>query len=657
MSEPGIIHYAMEGNNEVFDAVAQKAQTLASLGSELMTSWSYRSAEKAREVAAEAEVAARADRERLQALREADMPVMRQVWDERWWESASLDEVAEAFEVTGGWARNGDPMAERTYARLSDRIRERYGVDPPDAPVSGALAAEVLAGAREERAAGFVIRDREDGAIVERGSMVLDTDDRRPPGVLAADRLSEFAAGREGGGDPAGRFEIEVYDRDRPGQGHYRLAGDQAADLRAGFDEWAQRVLSGEEQAPLDRVRDVLMLERLRLRREREALQERGPGGEPPAGAGGGDPMSPREHAEHMAALDDRLADVQLRIDQVSADLMGEDVSLVTQAAVLRGDLTDEWWDTATSAEVAGVWAQVDGWSDGAAKRGMSADLQRRIDERFGVEVGPGDSFAAVAGRLEQARADRRGERIVRFRIESPDRPGEAREGTRSIPKDRSLEDFAKDELREHAGDLRTARDGRLTVEVADYEGNRLGTFNADGRVAERKAAGDREAAGEDREAAGMKAGDRRKGPEEREAEFRRERARYSDAEAQRKDDRAVVHEGEEDPPVSEELRGRATDERVNAERDLLDAEALEGIARSDPGAQEAVDAVQAARAGTPRNQRPLDGVKRAGQGRGRGGKGRAAGRGRAGRESRLGARRPPVPQRPTAPHRTELGG
>ncbi|MEU9019215.1 hypothetical protein [Actinomadura sp. NPDC048394] len=624
MSEPSFIQAASEPGDGVLENVGQKVQTITSLVAELATAWSQRSAEKARALQAEAEAAERADRDRIKALRDGDMPIMRQVWDGRWWDRVSaedagaggLAEIGMAWEVAGGWARNGDPMGRRTQKRLRQLINERFNVDLADEPVDSTLVAEILASPDAERSVSFVIRDTEADAVADQGTVTLDVDDRRPLRVIAADRLTEFGAARGEGGARSGRYVIDVYDGSRPGgERRQTVRDDQAAETRAEYDHWAREVLTGSVEAPVEAVRDAHLVERNRLRRELQRLKERDPrleaaketladevglrqGTDPrtsaPARAEGR--LSAEEHSARMAELDEQLSKLQVRIDQLNADLLGEDVALVTEAEILRRDLDPEWWDTAAPEEVAGVWSHVDGWSEGAAKRGMRADLQTQILDRYGVDVGVGASFEKVSGDLQRVQAERRGERLLRFRIEGPGlgTPVDGSiavpaativsSGTASVPTSEPLAEFAARTLSTEAGGMDAARERRLVITVSDHSGARLGRFDAAG------------------------AADHSKGADEREAERRRERARHSDAQAQRDDEGAVAREGASGPPTSGEMREAAADERVNADRDLLDADALQRIADSDPGAGESVQAATTSRKGWPQHEPPASG-------------------------------------------------
>lgn len=514
MSEPS------RDTEEVTSSIGAKIQATTSLVVELATLWSQQSAEKARAIQDAAQAAERANRDRIKALREGDMPIMRQAWSERWWKAASAEEIGLVWETTGGWARNGDPYARRTHERLREQIQGRFGVRLDNEPISHTLVTQVLAGADTDRPIGFLIRDIQSGTAVEQGRLTVQADDRRPPGVVAADRIREFTEQREADGEPAGRYVIETYDASLPGgERRWMVRDDQATALREEYDQWAQSVLAGTaDPAPLDRVRDVYLVEQSRLRQELARLQAADPrvvaaretladevrlrdGGQrrvPPARAS--ERASAEDHAAQVAELQERLTDIELRVDRVTADLRGEDAALVTEATVLRRDLDQQWWQTATPEEVAGIWTHVDGWPQGAAQRGMRTELQAQILRHHGVDVGPGASFEQVSGELQRAQADRAGERILRFRITSPGLPRPAGDefaapaatieasGILRVSKDTPLPDAAHAQLRTYAGDLTAARDRRLVITMADYAGAPLGAFNAAGPLLEEAA-------------------------------------------------------------------------------------------------------------------------------------------------------------------------
>lgn len=92
-------------------------------------------------------------------------------------------------------------------------------------------------------------------------------------------------------------------------------------------------------------------------------------------------------HANHAAIAREQLDYTRLRIQAAEADVRGENGTHVFQQASLRARYDDAWWSEATLEEAAVVSRYIAGWSAGAAKDQMTAELQTRTRERFGRAI------------------------------------------------------------------------------------------------------------------------------------------------------------------------------------------------------------------------------------------------------------------------------
>lgn len=70
-----------------------------------------------------------------------------------WWDRASAEDIAHAYETTAAW-KDDDPNLADAHAKMGDELRERYGLDVNDLDAEPQRVADVL---REREAAGEVI--------------------------------------------------------------------------------------------------------------------------------------------------------------------------------------------------------------------------------------------------------------------------------------------------------------------------------------------------------------------------------------------------------------------------------------------------------------------------------------------------------------------
>lgn len=82
-----------------------------------------------------------------------------------------------------------------------------------------------------------------------------------------------------------------------------------------------------------------------------------------------------------------KIADTGLRLRAVEADLDGENGDLVVQAAVLRAELDEQWWQNATPAEIGATWNQVSAWGPGAGRDEALEHLRAGVYRQYGKDV------------------------------------------------------------------------------------------------------------------------------------------------------------------------------------------------------------------------------------------------------------------------------
>jgi hypothetical protein len=179
---PSILDEAMTDQEQVIAGIGQKVQELSSGAMQLMMMQAYGAAGRSQQLEQAASGAHQDNLEQIRAQRERDVPLMRRVWDDRWWTRATPQEIRRVWQTANGWAANGDPMAMRAQERMREQFRDRYGLELPTTPVSSRRMAELLAGntaGQENRGhtVRYDIRDKEAsaGASASHGEFTLDS--------------------------------------------------------------------------------------------------------------------------------------------------------------------------------------------------------------------------------------------------------------------------------------------------------------------------------------------------------------------------------------------------------------------------------------------------------------------------------------------------
>jgi hypothetical protein len=160
MSDVGNVH-----SNEVEGELDGVMRTLVAAAGRMGESVARMREDRARQAEAESvqrarETAAQYEQER--AMARAQVQPTR---EPAWWDRASAEAVAQAYETTSAW-KDHDPDLAQAHARMGDELRERYGIDVNDIGADPQRVAEVLnartAGIEDAPAAPSTKQERRD---------------------------------------------------------------------------------------------------------------------------------------------------------------------------------------------------------------------------------------------------------------------------------------------------------------------------------------------------------------------------------------------------------------------------------------------------------------------------------------------------------------
>jgi hypothetical protein len=418
-NQPSILEYASQSSEEAVAAPGQRVQALVSAATEVAKSLFERTAEQARQAQAASDAERRQFERRQDAAYEADRLVWRRVWDDRFWQHATPEKVARAWEACVPWAMADFPSAKVSADHIRAQIKDRYGVEieslatqpgdlltllaaapATDAEASASGDAQTGAEATAETHANdgperldsirYVIRDLNTNVTEHIDVVHLASDEGE--GVawyIVAQRLEAFsrrAAEERGGPAP---FAVDVYTADDPDKERFlfHLEAHQAVGaLQLGTaiaeqsrSEDAASIKAGASPGA-EGIAEVLQWTRRQLREELRTAQ------------------SP-EQAEDIR---DRLGHLSLRLQAARADARGEDGAVVYNWAHLRRELDQDWWEQATVPQAAAVWEQVDGWAPGRVRDQAHQHLRNALHRRFGTQV----PAAATADQVRELLAE-----------------------------------------------------------------------------------------------------------------------------------------------------------------------------------------------------------------------------------------------------------
>lgn len=402
MSDSMLDYASIQGVDEVVASAGQKVQALISSASEVASARSYQRAERAREAAARSEAEHRQLQKQQDALYEADRLVWRRVWSEDFWDKATPERIARAWEAAAAWASDEFPAARATIEHMRGEIADRYGITVDPVQARGADLAALLgsppgtpdtptpdaaAQARLDRLDTITYRLHGPGGHTQIGVVHLAAEDSSDVARhIAAERLADYQREHDG------RCGIEVFAGDRVDWDRqlFTLDGDSAQQLRDRYSRIVAQPREADARAAQTaeqgmEVAAVLRTERHRLRKR---LTELSNGEEAAFAAAPADPGErrtwAREQAEDIRA---RLGSLTTRLQAVEADLRGENGDVVMRWAALRYELDERWWQNATGQEVSGVWERVAGWPAGRARDQALEHLRTAIHREYDVEL------------------------------------------------------------------------------------------------------------------------------------------------------------------------------------------------------------------------------------------------------------------------------
>lgn len=147
MSDVGNVHSGeVEGELEgvlrtLLAAAGRLGENIARMREEAARRAEAQSTQRARELQAQYE------QERTMARAQ-----VRPINEPSWWERASADDIAHAYETTAAW-KDDDQDLGAAHAKMGEELRDRYGIDVNDLRADPQRVADVL---REREAAGGV---------------------------------------------------------------------------------------------------------------------------------------------------------------------------------------------------------------------------------------------------------------------------------------------------------------------------------------------------------------------------------------------------------------------------------------------------------------------------------------------------------------------
>ncbi|MFE6808605.1 hypothetical protein ACFVEN_44180 [Streptomyces sp. NPDC057681] len=375
---------------------------------------------------------ARLDVERLRAERAAAEPLLRSVHQDRFWRDLdpTNDEhrrrLGRTWQAASEWAA-GDPYAAYTLDALREQLRDRFGIDTPEWPLGGAELSRMVALAHPEFRAhldkareaaaeagtvsySVIIRDRDDPyTIAYQGEATVSAG--MSADEAAARAYADWAAGSgaatvEGRGD---RFDVEL--RENTGTSESVavpaavLASGLAPEVLAAAESRRRSLVVGTETGT-DAELLLALTEHLdRLEAEeahRTARREEYVGRLAEPGLSDADRTRLQGNIEAidsgLPGLRQEQADTALRTAATAAQMRGENPAHVYAGARLSDSLDEEWWDTASAAEIAGVWDHVGAWQEGQARSEMQAALRVGIERHHRLLVPEGATGDVVAG-------------------------------------------------------------------------------------------------------------------------------------------------------------------------------------------------------------------------------------------------------------------
>lgn len=418
-----------EQPNEVQQAAGESVRTAITVAMQAAELRAALRSQRALEAQAASDQARASAADRLRAERDAAMPILRRPWDQRWWRDLGAEELAQTWQVCAEWAMADDAYAKATLEELRRQVSRRYGVALPPSPTSVQELAMLLAapvadagpepefaelesepGPRfdytirsadgQELATGEIAAATlEDAALEALGRYARSNPDPGENQDAQIDRLLAQGFGEEVPGPDMTGVVVDVVAAD--GDQRLSMPADQADQIRTELRQQRQAIISGGEEATdverlaaIDAEMRAGRIDAADLRRALDrARRAEALGGESDAA----------EVQTWLRAANGRLSDLALRRRVLEADARGEDGAAVRRAAVLRENLDEDWWRTATIGEIAGVVDEVSTWGPGTGRDEAQRWLRVEIHKSHHVDVKDLSDAGEVAGILATA--------------------------------------------------------------------------------------------------------------------------------------------------------------------------------------------------------------------------------------------------------------
>ncbi|GIT82178.1 hypothetical protein LLS1_38470 [Leifsonia sp. LS1] len=182
-----------EDNDGIADALDGQLRIALTVAAQMGAQLARLREELARTRQAQTEQQNRELQVRFDAERAAARAELAPVYERSWWDSASVDQVANVHETATAWHGIG-PEADRTSERIAEEVRERYGLDVHDLNADPEAVREALARAERTRSDAAAERGESAVDVAEAGAFLAaaETLDRAAEQRHANERAAEL---------------------------------------------------------------------------------------------------------------------------------------------------------------------------------------------------------------------------------------------------------------------------------------------------------------------------------------------------------------------------------------------------------------------------------------------------------------------------------
>ena len=223
-----------EESDGIEEALEGQLRVLVTAASQLGERFARAREEALRRAQARNEQEARELRSRLEAERHAARAELGNVYRPEWWDRASAEQIAHAYQVARAWDSE-EPEAVRAEQRMRDELRTRYGVDVDNTQADPAAVRAAVERAQQEQAQADAERSHAsaDNAEAQRLMTQADQEDQH---------AAEARAAAEYEPDPNERARAAVEAEQRE-----TVAGQARTDGQARYDSAERRAVTAHE--------------------------------------------------------------------------------------------------------------------------------------------------------------------------------------------------------------------------------------------------------------------------------------------------------------------------------------------------------------------------------------------------------------------------